>query len=328
MKRKRILTFRIPAATSALAPPLIRTSTLESGAKLRAFFILVGLFVIPVYVMAQTLPTLPPSNYEQVGVYPAGAINTVTYYSSVYGANEQMMVYTPPNYDPSKKYGVIYGYQGISTGIDTIFDDWCVDAGNIEDNLIGGGIIKNPVIIVAVNDQINGDPTADTLNCAIPYIDSHYSTYADADHRGLYGYSWGGMYAADTGCANLNTFHHISPSSPAFFSSGQGPNLFPNGGAQAKQVLKCFLLSCGTADWDGFYPASLDLATWCQANGIPNFYWLPVQGEGHDAGVWWSCHVELSPTGKRGGNFRLGLGLGLFADRSGELRRPEGRNPN
>jgi endo-1,4-beta-xylanase len=236
--------------------------------------------------MAQTLPTMPPTNYEQVGVYPAGAVNTITYYSSVYGANEQMMVYTPPNYDPGKKYGAIYGYQGISTGIDTIFDDWCVDAGNIEDNLLGGGIIKQPVIIVAVNDQINGDPTADTINCAIPYIDSHYSTYADADHRGLYGYSWGGMYAADTGCANLNTFHYISPSSPAFFSSGQGPNLFPNGGAQAKQVLKCFLLSCGTADWDGFYPASLDLATWCQANGIPNFYWLPVQGEGHDAGVW------------------------------------------
>jgi enterochelin esterase-like enzyme/fibronectin type 3 domain-containing protein len=262
-----------------------KASVKELSVKLKqVFFILAGLFAIPAWVMAQPLPTMPPANYEQVGVYPAGAINTITYYSSVYGTNEQMMVYTPPGYSTSQKYPVVYGYQGIGAGIDTIFDNWCCDAGNIADNLIGQRKIQ-PVIIVAVNDQINGDPTADTLNCVIPYIDSNYSTDADADHRGLYGYSWGGMYTADVGCANLSTFHNISPSSPAFFSSGQGPGLFPNGGAQAKQVLKCLLLSCGTSDWDGFYPASQDLHDYCVSNNIPHG-WLPVLGEGHDGGVW------------------------------------------
>jgi enterochelin esterase-like enzyme/fibronectin type 3 domain-containing protein len=262
-----------------------RSNIIQEEEKMkRALFILAGLFIIPLYVMAQALPTMPPAGYDQGGLYPAGTVNTITYYSSVYGTNEQMMVYTPPGYSTSQRYPVIYGYQGISAGIGTIFDTWCVGAGVVADNLIGQGIIK-PVIIVAVNDQINGDPTADTINCAIPYIDSHYSTYADADHRGLYGYSWGGMYCADIGCANLNTFHHISPSSPAFFSSGQGPGLFPNGGAQAKQVLKCLLLSCGTADWDGFYPPSQDLHNYCVSNNIPHG-WLPVLGEGHDGGVW------------------------------------------
>ena len=260
-------------------------SSHESRRKLKAtFIVLAGLFAAPAHVPAQPLPTLPPANYEQVGVYPAGAVNTITYYSSVYGANEQMMVYTPPGYSTSQRYPVVYAYQGIGAGIATIFDNWCCDAGNIADNLIGEGLIK-PVIIVAVNDQINGDPTADTLNCVIPYIDSHYSTYADADHRGLYGYSWGGMYTGNIGCANLSTFHNISPSSPAYFSTGQGPNLFPNGGAQAKQVMKCLLLSCGTADWDGFYPASQDLHNYCVSNNIPHG-WLPVLGGGHDAGVW------------------------------------------
>jgi enterochelin esterase-like enzyme/fibronectin type 3 domain-containing protein len=262
-----------------------RSNIIQEEEKMkRALFILAGLFIIPLYVMAQALPTMPPAGYDQGGLYPAGTVNTITYYSSVYGTNEQMMVYTPPGYSTSQRYPVIYGYQGISAGIGTIFDTWCVGAGVVADNLIGQGIIK-PVIIVAVNDQINGDPTADTINCAIPYIDSHYSTYADADHRGLYGYSWGGMYCADIGCANLNTFYHISPSSPAFFSSGQGPGLFPNGGAQAKQVLKCLLLSCGTADWDGFYPPSQDLHNYCVSNNIPHG-WLPVLGEGHDGGVW------------------------------------------
>ena len=64
----------------------------------QAFFILAGLFAIPACVLAQALPTMPPADYEQGGLYPAGAVNTITYYSSVYGTNETMMVYTPPGY--------------------------------------------------------------------------------------------------------------------------------------------------------------------------------------------------------------------------------------
>src|SRR5664280_2918669 len=158
-----------------------KTSVKKLSVKLKqVFLILAGLFAISNCVMAQTthtiqsgdgltLPCMPPSYsttnmdgpWDQEGIYPAGSINTLTYYSSAYGANEQLMVYTPPGYDSSKKYGVIYCYQGISTGIDTIFDDWCVYAGGLEDNLLGRGLI-NPVIIVAVDDQINdSSPSAD-----------------------------------------------------------------------------------------------------------------------------------------------------------------------
>ncbi|HXR08786.1 MAG TPA: carbohydrate-binding protein, partial [Candidatus Acidoferrum sp.] len=226
---------------------------------------------------------MPPPGYDQGGLYPAGAVNTVNYYSSVDGTNKTMMVYTPPGYNPNQKYGVIYGYQGAGAGIDTIFDGWCVNAGGVADNLIGRGIIQ-PVIIVAVDDA-SGDVGNDTINCAIPYIDSHYSTYADADHRGLYGYSWGGMYTFNVGSAHLNTFHYMSPSSAAIFNTGSGPGLFPNGGAEAKQKLKCLLISCGTGDWDGFYPPNQDLHNYCVSNNIPHAWW-PVLGEGHDAGVW------------------------------------------
>jgi enterochelin esterase family protein len=257
----------------------------KSGSKItRAFAALAGILAIPASVMAQTLPVIPPTGYDTGGIYPAGAVNTITYYSSVYGANEQMMVYTPPGYTTSKKYGVIYCYQGISTGIDTIFDDWCVYANVVADNLLGQGKI-NPVIIVAVNDQINGDPTADTINCAIPYIDSHYSTYADANHRGLYGYSWGGGYAFNIGCSHLDTFHHLSPASAAP-NKAADTTLFPNGGADAKQKLKTLLISCGTADWLGLYPASLNCHNYCDANGIPN-YWFSVPNGNHDAGSVW-----------------------------------------
>jgi len=79
---------------------------------------------------------------------------------------------------------VVYAYQGIGAGIDTIFDDWCVYGNVVADNLIGQGKIR-PVIIVAVNDQINGSPSADTINCVIPYMDANYATIPDADHRGV-----------------------------------------------------------------------------------------------------------------------------------------------
>ena len=255
----------------------VKHSVLRAG-------LLAVFFATPAWVVAQPLPIMPPADYEQVGVYPAGSVNTVTYYSSVYGTNEQMMVYTPPGYNAKQKCGVIYAYQGISTGIDTIFDDWCVYAGAIADNLIGQGKIK-PVIIVAVNDQINGSPSADTINCVIPYIDSHYSTIPGADHRGVYGYSWGGGYTFDIGCENLATFHHISPTSACVYIIDGDGTLFPNGGAGAKQVMKTLLLSCGTADWDGFYPGNQAIHEYCVSNDIPHG-WLPVLGAGHDAGVW------------------------------------------
>jgi enterochelin esterase-like enzyme/fibronectin type 3 domain-containing protein/regulation of enolase protein 1 (concanavalin A-like superfamily) len=233
--------------------------------------------------MAQALPTTPPAGYDQGGLYPAGAITSVSYYSPSQGTNDTMYVYLPPGYTTSRKYPVIYGYPGISAGADTIFAGWCVDAGGLADNLIGQGKIQ-PVIIVAIDDN-NGDVQADTLNVIIPYIDSHYSTYADADHRGLYGYSWGGGYTFNIGCGNLNTFRYLSPSSAAPDKAGDS-SLFPNGGAEAKRVMKLLLISCGNADYLGLYGSSEGAHNYCVSNGIPHAWW-PVNGGNHDAGSVW-----------------------------------------
>jgi enterochelin esterase-like enzyme len=132
----------------------------------RAVSVSAGLFVIPAWVLAQPLPTMPPTGYDQGGLYPAGTVTAVSYYSPSQGANDTMYVYTPPGYNPSQKYPVVYGYPGIGAGADTIFAGWCVDAGGLADNLIGQGKIQ-PVILVAIDDN-NGDVQADTLNVIIP----------------------------------------------------------------------------------------------------------------------------------------------------------------
>jgi enterochelin esterase-like enzyme len=254
--------------------------------------LLVCVFLLSSSLKAQTLPTMPEGGpddgaFNVSGRYPAGAVIHTSFYSQVAGKNVDMWVYTPPGYKTSEKYGVVYAYQGIGADAGYIFYDWCVKAAIICDNLIGDGRISKGVIIVAIDDQFSGDYSNVndmTIRDAIPYIDSHYSTYADADHRGLYGYSWGGGYAFNVGCANLDYFHYLGPTAAAPSKAGDN-TLFPNGGAYAKQVLKCLFISWGQYDYQSIIDANVGCVNYCNANGIPNYSWV-AEGQGHTAGVW------------------------------------------
>jgi S-formylglutathione hydrolase FrmB len=57
----------------------------------------------------------------------------------------------------------------------------------------------------------------------IPWIDSHFRTLADKDHRGMAGLSMGGMQTAAIAMANLDTFSYIGLMSGGA-ASGFGPN--------------------------------------------------------------------------------------------------------
>ena len=256
-------------------------------------FAVFSIFLLVLPIAAQTiLPTMPQggpdnSTFDKSGRYPAGTTNHTSFYSTVAGKNVDMWVYTPPGYTTSQTYGVIFCYQGIGTDAGTIFYDWCVNAGIVSDNLIGEGKISRGVIIVAVDDQFAGDYSNVrdmTILDAIPYIDSHYSTYGDADHRGVYGYSWGGGYAFNVGCENTDYFHYISPSSAAPDKDGDNI-LFPNGGAKARQVLKCLFLSWGEIDYQSIIDANVACDAYCNTNGIPHYKWVAA-GQGHTGGTW------------------------------------------
>ncbi|PJI10445.1 MULTISPECIES: cellulose binding domain-containing protein [Clostridium] len=232
---------------------------------------------------ATTLPTMPPAGYDKHGQYPSGNVKDVYYYSSVTKSTRKMVVYTPPGYSTTKKYPVIYAIHGVNSWPSTIFDSWCVDASTLADNLIGQGKIQ-PVIIVSM-DNNNVNSHNELFNAVMPYAESHYPIIADADHRGIYGYSMGGGVTFAEGLGHLDTFHHICPSSATPFNHPSDANMFPNNGAEAKAKIKTLLLSCGTSDWDGFYPPNLATHNYCVAHNIPH-YWLSVQGGGHDGSVW------------------------------------------
>src|ERR1035437_5335026 len=98
---------------------------------------------------AASLPTMPPTGYDKGGQYPAGKVQDVNYQSPVTNSTRKMVVYTPPGYDPSKKYPVLYGVHGIGAWPSTIFDDWCCGGAFVSDNLLGEKKIE-PIIMVAM----------------------------------------------------------------------------------------------------------------------------------------------------------------------------------
>ena len=244
--------------------------------------VITGIALLPLCLSAQTLPTMPPDGYDKGNGFPSGQYGDVTYHSSVTNTDRTMTVYTPPGYDPNHKYPVVYGIHGVGAWASTILDDWCVGGAIVSDNLLGQGKIQ-PVLIVAM-DANNVDVSSELLNVIIPYVESHYPVIADADHRALYGYSLGGGQTFDIGMKNMDVFHHISPSSAANFNHPSDADMFGDG-TTVKQKLKTLFISCGDADWDGFYPPNLATHDYLVAHNIPH-YWLSVPGGGHDGGVW------------------------------------------
>jgi len=88
--------------------------------------------------------------------------------------------------------------------------------------------------------------TNDLLKDIIPYIESHYSTYTDADHRALAGLSMGGMQTRRISLANIDKFSYIG-----IFSGGNiMPPAITDMDAFKKQV-KVVFMSYGSRESGG-----------------------------------------------------------------------------
>jgi len=178
---------------------------------------------------AASLPTMPPSGYDQVrGGIQRGQVVNISYYSTATNGTRPAKVYLPPGYSTSKRYSVLYLLHGIGGSEGDWFADWGGRASIIADNLIAEGKIK-PLIIVTPNTNAAGPGigdgyenfTKDLINCLIPYIESRYSVYTDREHRAIAGLSMGGGQSFNIGLTNLDKFAYIGPISSA-------PNTYPN----------------------------------------------------------------------------------------------------
>ena len=140
-----------------------------------------------------------PRKYTQLRLKNCGKIEKITYTSYDYfgdGAEVEKAanVYLPTDYDPSKQYDVLYLMHGIG-GDET---EWGMTGVNsrvkcIMDNLIYHGDIEGFIVVTpngrsAANHAATGSDYMsfycfgqELRNDLMPYIESHYSTYASAE---------------------------------------------------------------------------------------------------------------------------------------------------
>ena len=132
---------------------------------------------------------------------PHGAVTRHIYYSPVTQGQREIYVYTPPQYNPKKKYPVLY----LMGGSGELPSNWMYDGrvNFIMDNLLAEGKAE-PMLIALVNNQVihrnhpqHAELTFDIMEreyreAIIPFIDSHYKTIANPHGRAISGLSMGG----------------------------------------------------------------------------------------------------------------------------------------
>ncbi|MBR7085176.1 MAG: carbohydrate binding domain-containing protein, partial [Oscillospiraceae bacterium] len=143
-----------------------------------------------------------PANYLDPCVQ-AGTITKETY-TGIRGT-KSLNVYTPYNYDPSKKYNIFYLMHGGGENENTIFSK-DVKLGNILDHMIMNGELE-PLIVVTPTFNGSGSEAGNFWDefrqNVVPFVEGKYSTYAKSTslqdlrdsrmHRAYGGFSMGGL---------------------------------------------------------------------------------------------------------------------------------------
>ncbi len=267
---------------------------------------------------AEIADTLIPVKYSSMRFDEAGKIEHIEYTSKDYfGDGKEIIkeanVYLPAGYSEDKQYNVLILMHGI--GGDE--NEWGMTGTSskvkmIMDNLTYYGDIE-PFIVVTPNGRSAENHAKEgsdynsfyvfgqeLRNDLIPYIDSHYSTYAEysedgydlsaaRDHRAMAGLSMGGMQTINIGigeCVDMFSYFGAFSAAPT-----------SNPAAKTAEILKdneypihYFYNVCGKSDnvaLAAHSAAAKTLPQVCdQFVDGENYMWQEVPGV-HDFNVWY-----------------------------------------
>ncbi len=154
-------------------------------------------------------------NYFDAKNVPHGNVTRHVYHSDVTKGERELYVYTPPVYDPSKRYPTLY----LVGGSGDLPSNWIYDgrANFMLDNLLAEGKAV-PMIIAIPNNQVlhrnhprHVELTFDLFEAelrqhVIPLVDAEYSTIENPKGRAISGLSMGGRHTAFIGFRSLDLF--------------------------------------------------------------------------------------------------------------------------
>ncbi|MBR5974715.1 MAG: hypothetical protein IK020_05980 [Clostridiales bacterium] len=257
-----------------------------------------------------------PAGYKDAYEGECGTVEKITYIAKDYigsgtGCEKNAYVYLPAGYSADKQYNVIYLMHGIGGSE----NEWGLNnpnstLKNILDNLIGRGDVE-PFILITPNGKALGckhDQDFDSFynfglelrRDLIPYIESHYSTYANysdhgydlsaaREHRAMAGLSMGGMQTINIGigeCLDIFSWFGAFSAAPTSNPAETTAETIKN----SSYSIDYFYNLCGTEDdvagWSAT-AAAKELASVCDlmVPGV-NFTWQERSG-GHDWDIWY-----------------------------------------
>ena len=240
---------------------------------------------------------------EEGGNIEKISYTTKDYFGDCGEITKDAFVYLPSGYDGTKQYGVLYLMHGI--GGDE--SEWGMTGDNsmvkkIMDNLTAKGEIES-FIIVTPNGRSSreyGKEGSDfnsfykfgqeLRNDLIPYIDSHYATFADREYRAMAGLSMGGMQTINIGiceCLDLISWFGAFSAAPTSYQSTRIASYLES---NPELRINFFYNICGKEDSVAFSSASgaakyLSKLAPTLKDGV-NFTWQEISG-GHDFNVWY-----------------------------------------
>jgi enterochelin esterase-like enzyme len=247
---------------------------------------------------------VPPAGFDlkREGI-PHGRLQMVEYDSKSVGTRRKMNVYTPPGYNGTQRFPVLYLMHGIG-GDENEWAHYAVPD-IILDNLLADGK-ATPIILVMPNGRASVEDRPprnlfspeqskafanfekDLFGDVIPTIDARFATLADRGHRGLAGLSMGGGQALNFGLSHLDAFAWVGAFSPA--PDTKPPDQLIADPAAARAQLKLLWLSCGNRD--GLIGIAQGVHAWLKANGVPHIW--HVDGNAHDTPEWRSSFYHFA----------------------------------
>ena len=234
---------------------------------------------------------------------PHGTVHHHFYASKVAGENRDFFVYTPPGYDPGKRYPLLvllHGYSDLADGWTTVGK-----AHLIFDSLIAGG--KKPFIAImplgygfSVKDLKAGavrragnftKNTADfektLLEEVLPMAEKQYKVSAKPGERAIAGLSMGGAETLYVGLRNLDRFSWIGAFSSAPQIFGKPEEAFPTLNEKDNAKIKLLWIACGKAD--GLLKSNQAFVEWLKTKKIDSKY---VETEGAHTWLVWRRYLS------------------------------------
>ncbi len=234
-----------------------------------------------------------PAYYDAKNV-PHGNVTRHIYHSEVTHGEREMYVYTPPGYDPSKKYPVLY----LVGGSGELPSNWIYDgrANLILDNLLAEGKAV-PMIIAIPNNQVihrnhpqHTELTFDIFekelrNHVIPLVDKNYSTVESPKGRAFSGLSMGGRHSMFIGFRSLDLFANFGILSAGDVTAETTLSQFLND-PKVNDKVDYLFVGQGTGEAGGFMGQRVvALHEALDNHNIQHEYYVGGHG-GHDWSTW------------------------------------------